>query len=155
MIEVLVPLRLDELGASGAAIGAVFLITAAVEAVISPIAGRLSDRHGRLAPIRVGLAGAVVMAVLLPLPDTALLLAAALVVVFAALGTFWAPAMAMLSDASERAGLDQALAFSISNLAWALGHLVGSGAGGALADATVGRARLRAARGPARSRWPA
>ena len=44
--------------------------------------------------------------------------------------------MAMLSDASENAGLDLALAFSISNLAWAVGHLVGSGAGGALADAT-------------------
>jgi hypothetical protein len=45
--------------------------------------------------------------------------------------------MAMLSDSSERAGLDQALAFSISNLAWAAGHLIGSGAGGALADATA------------------
>ena len=44
--------------------------------------------------------------------------------------------MALLSDASERAGLDQALAFSIANLAWALGHVVGGGAGGALADAT-------------------
>jgi MFS family permease len=65
-----------------------------------------------------------------------LLLAAALVVVVAALGTFWAPAMALLSDASERAGLDQALAFSIGNLAWSLGHVLGGGAGGALADAT-------------------
>jgi hypothetical protein len=44
--------------------------------------------------------------------------------------------MALLSDASERAGLDQALAFSIANLAWALGHVLGGGAGGALADAT-------------------
>jgi hypothetical protein len=44
--------------------------------------------------------------------------------------------MALLSDASEEAGLDQALAFSISNLAWAAGHLLGSGGGGALADAT-------------------
>ena len=47
---------------------------------------------------------------------------------FAALGGFWAPAMALLSDASENAGLDLALAFSISNLAWALGHVVGGGA---------------------------
>ena len=59
-----------------------------------------------------------------------------MLVTFATLGGFWAPAMALLSDASEAAGLDLALAFSISNLAWALGHLVGSGGGGALADAT-------------------
>jgi MFS family permease len=135
-LEVLIPLRLDVLGASGTAIGAIFLIAAAFEAAISPLAGRLSDRHGRLAPIRVGLAGAVVMAVLLPLPDVVVLLAAGLVAVVCALGTFWAPAMALLSDASESAGLDQALAFSIANLAWALGHVLGGGAGGALADAT-------------------
>jgi MFS family permease len=135
-LEVLVPLRLDDLGASGAAVGAIFLIAAAFEAVISPLAGRLSDRRGRLAPIRVGLISAAAMAVLLPLPDVVLLLAAALVLIVAALGTFWAPAMALLSDSSERAGLDQALAFSIANLAWALGHVLGGGAGGALADAT-------------------
>jgi MFS family permease len=137
VLEVLVPLRLDDLGASGTAIGAIFLVAAAVEATVSPIAGRLSDRRGRLAPIRVGLAGAVAMAVVLPLPGTVLLLAALLVLTVMALGTFWAPGMALLSDAAERAGLDQALAFSISNLAWALGHIVGGGAGGALADATA------------------
>jgi MFS family permease len=137
VLEVLVPLRLDDLGASGAAVGAIFLIAAAVEATVSPIAGRLSDRRGRLAPIRMGLAGAVAMAVLLPLPGTVVLLAAALVATVTALGTFWAPGMALLSDAAERAGLDQALAFSISNLAWALGHILGGGAGGALADATA------------------
>jgi MFS family permease len=136
-LEVLVPLRLDDLGASGAAVGAVFLVAAGVEALISPAAGRLSDRRGRLAPIRAGLAGATVMAVLLPLPGSVVLVAAALVVAVAALGSFWAPAMAMLSDSSEKAGLDQALAFSIGNLAWSLGHVLGGGAGGALADATA------------------
>ena len=136
-LEVLVPLRLDDLGASGAAVGAVFLVAAGFEALVSPAAGRLSDRRGRLAPIRAGLAGATVMAALLPLPDSVVLVAAALILVVAALGTFWAPAMAMLSDSSEKAGLDQALAFSIGNLAWSLGHVMGGGAGGALADATA------------------
>jgi MFS family permease len=136
-IEVLAPLRLDELGASGALIGVIFLLVASVEAVLSPWSGRLSDRHGRLAPIRAGLAGAVVMAVLMPLPGTILLLAFALVAVIAALGMFWAPAMALLSDASETAGLDQALAFGLANLAWASGHMAGSAGGAALADATA------------------
>ena len=134
VIEVLAPLRLDDLGASGAAIGAVFLITAGGEAVVSPLAGRLSDRRGRLTPIRLGLAGAVVMALLLPLPGTVLLLALAVLLTFASLGGFWAPAMALLSDASEESGLDQAMAFSISNLAWAIGHVLGAGAGGAIAE---------------------
>jgi MFS family permease len=137
VIEVLAPLRLDDLGASGAAIGAIFLATAAVEATLSPVAGRASDRHGRLVPIRAGLAGAIVMAVLLPLPGTVLLVAVAVLLAIAALGVFWAPAMAMLSDASEEAGLYQGLAFALSNLAWAVGHLIGAGGGGALAEVTA------------------
>jgi MFS family permease len=137
VLEVLVPLRLDELGASGAAIGAAFLVAAAVESVVSPVTGRLSDRRGRLAPIRAGLIGALVMALLLPLPESAVLVGAALVLAIAALGTFWAPAMAMLSDAAEESGLDQGLAFAISNLAWAIGHVLGAGVGGTLADATA------------------
>jgi MFS family permease len=137
VIEVLAPLRLDDLGASGAAIGAIFLATAAVEATLSPVAGRASDRHGRLVPIRAGLAGAIVMAVLLPLPGTVLLVALAVLLAIAALGVFWAPAMAMLSDASEDAGLYQGLAFALSNLAWAVGHLIGAGGGGALAEVTA------------------
>ncbi len=137
VLEVLVPLRLDDLGASGVGIGAVFLVASGVEAVLSPLAGRLSDRYGRLAPIRVGLIGATAMAVLLPLPETVVLAGAALVVTVAALGSFWAPGMALVSDASEEAGLDQALAFGIANLGWALGHLIGGGGGAALADATA------------------
>ena len=137
VIEVLVPLHLDDLGASGTTIGAVFLFAAAVEAVLSPIAGRFSDRAGRMAPIRVGLIGAMVGAVLLPLPHTVVLVGFAVAFMVAALATFWAPGMALLSDAAEDAGLDLALAFAMSNLAWALGHVFGAGVGGAVADATT------------------
>jgi MFS family permease len=135
-VEVLAPLRMDELGAAGTAIGAAFLVAAGVEAVISPLAGRWSDRAGRLAPIRAGLVGAAVMGVILPLPGTALLVAVTVVLAIASLAVFWAPAMAMLSDAAEHAGLDLALAFSISNLAWAAGHVIGAGGGGAISQAT-------------------
>jgi predicted MFS family arabinose efflux permease len=44
--------------------------------------------------------------------------------------------MAMLSDASEEAGLDQALAAALMNLTWALGQILGAGGGGAVAKAT-------------------
>jgi MFS family permease len=137
VVEVLGPLRLDELGASGVGVGAVFLLSAAVEATLSPLAGRLSDRRGRLLPIRAGLVGATAMAILLPLPATVLLAAAAIIAALVALSGLWSPAMALLSDASERAGLDQALAFALANLAWAGGHVLGGGGGGALAEATA------------------
>src|SRR5919199_337202 len=136
VIEVLVPLHLHDLDVGGAAIGLVFLLAAAVEAVVSPIARRGSDRAGRLAPIRAGLAGAAVVAVVLPLPNTAVLIGLLVMLTLVALASFWAPGMALLSDAAETAGLDQALAFAISNLGWALGHVVGAGVGGAVADAT-------------------
>ncbi|MEA2332498.1 MAG: hypothetical protein QOH58_2636 [Thermoleophilaceae bacterium] len=135
-IEVLAPLHLGELGASGVAIGVVFLITAAVEAVLSTFAGRLSDRRGSLVPIRFGLAGAAIMAALLPLPDSVVLVGATVLVSFAMLGTFLAPSMVLVSEAAEKAGLELALAFAISNLAWASGHMVGGAAGAAIADAT-------------------
>jgi MFS family permease len=136
VLEVLVPLRLHDLGASGVGVGAIFLVAAGIEAIVSPISGRLSDRHGRMAPMRLGLAGAAVLAVALPLAGGVFLAAALLVAVVAALGAFWAPAMAMLSDASEGVGLDQGLAFALANLAWAGGHVLGGGGGARLADAT-------------------
>ena len=136
-IDVLVPLRLDELGASGVTIGAAFLAAAAIEAVLSPFLGRYSDRKGRLLPLRVGLVAATLSAVALPLPDVVWLSAGGLLVAATALALFWTPAAAMLSESSESAGLDQGLAFGLMNLSWALGQVVGGAAGGGLADATT------------------
>jgi MFS family permease len=136
VVDVLVPLRLDHLGATGAAVAATFLVAAAAEALISPVVGRLSDRRGRDVPIRAGLAGSTVLLLLLPLPGTVILSAALAVVVTASLGTFWAPAMAWLSDAAEGVGAHQGLAFGLVNLAWAVGMVTGAAGGGALAQAT-------------------
>jgi MFS family permease len=135
MINVLGPLRLHRLGASAIGIGATFLIAAGVEAVLSPLIGRISDRRGRLLPLRFGLAGATALLLCFTLPGTAALLAALIVALAAALGGFWAPAMAMLSDAAENHGLDQGLAAALMNLAWAGGQILGSGVGGAVAKA--------------------
>jgi MFS family permease len=134
-LNVLAPLRLSRLGAGAAGIGATFLIAAAVEAVISPVVGQLSDRRGRMLPLRMGLAGATVALVLFTLPQTALLLAVVIVLETVALGTFWAPAMAMLSDAADSHGMSQAYALALVNLAWAAGQIAGAGGGGSLAKA--------------------
>ena len=136
-IGVLVPLRLDELGAEGVTVGAIFLAAAAVEAILSPLLGRLSDRRGRMLPLRVGLGAALVAAVVLPLPGAVWLLGATVLFAVASLGMFWAPAAALLSERSESAGLNQGFAFGLMNLAWAAGQVVGGAGGGGLADATA------------------
>jgi MFS family permease len=132
-INVLGPLRLHRLGGSAAAIGATFLVAAAVEAAVSPAVGTLSDRRGRMLPLRFGLAASAGLLVCFALPDSALLLAAVISATGAALGAFWAPAMAMLSEAADARGLEQGLAAALMNLAWAGGQIVGSGLGGAVA----------------------
>ncbi len=54
VIEVLVPLRLDDLGASALLIGGVFFVAAFFEALVSPVVGRIADRRGSLAIVRGG-----------------------------------------------------------------------------------------------------
>ena len=136
VLVVLGPLRLDELGAGGVAIGAVFLVAALFEGTVSALVGRVSDRIGRAAPIRVGLLTAGALAVLLPLAGAPLSLAVAIVAAVAALAAFWAPAFALLSEAGEAVGLDQGYAFALTNLAWAGGQVSGAGAGGWVAERT-------------------
>jgi MFS family permease len=127
-------LRLDDLGASGVVVGATFLAGAVIEASISPSIGRWSDRRGRLIPIRAGLLSSAVALVLFTLPQTVALLSLAMVVVTVTLVFFWGPAIALLADATEAAGLHLAIGFAFVNLSWAAGQVVGSAAGGALAD---------------------
>jgi len=135
-INVLGPLRLGQLGAAAAGIGATYLVAAAVEAVMSPYVGRLSDRRGRMLPLRVGLGAAAIALLLFSFPRTALVLAVVIVLETVALGAFWAPAMAMLSDAADAHGLSQGYALALVNLAWAAGQIAGAAGGGALAKAT-------------------
>ncbi len=133
VLNVLGPLRLHRLGASAVIIGAIYLASSALEAVLSPVAGRLSDRRGRLAPLRGGLLGTAVGLVCFTLPDTVLLLAVVLVATACMLAAFWAPAMAMLSEAAEVGGLEQGFAAALVNMAWAAGQTLGALAGGAVA----------------------
>jgi MFS family permease len=133
VINVLGPLRLHSLGASTVAIGAVFLVATALEASITPMVGRISDRLGRRQPLRYGLAGATIALLCFTLPQSAVLLGIVMIATIIALAAFWAPAMAMLSDAAEARRVDQALAAALMNLAWASGQVVGSGFGGAVA----------------------
>lgn len=135
-IEVLVPLELDDLGAGSGAIAAVFLLAAGLEAIVAPLAGRVSDRRGRFGPSAAGLAATVVAAIVISLPSSALMLGIVVIVAAPWIGILWSPAMAMLSDGAESSGVDQGLAFGIVNLGWGLGHTAGAIMVPAIADAS-------------------
>ena len=135
---VLVPLRMDALGAGAAAIGVTWLLGAGLEAIASPLAGRFSDRRGRMAPMLAGLAGAAVIYTLFPWPNSWELVAILVIIGAPVVGLLWAPSMAMLSDGADHMGLEQGLAFGLMNLTWAtgqtLGNLGGAGLGQAAGD---------------------
>jgi MFS family permease len=133
---VLVPLRLDALGASTVVIACVFLLAAAVEAALSPVIGRLSDRRGRLLPLRTGLTCVLLACLVLPRPHAVWVLSAVVVFAAAAGGMLYTPASALLSDGAEGAGLPQGLVFGLFNLVWAAGQIGGAAGGAGLADAT-------------------
>src|SRR5215813_2723527 len=116
VVDVLAPLRLNELGATALVIGVTFLGAAAVEAGLQPLAGRLSDRRGALMPVRISLAVAAAVALLAPLLTSAALLVALLIVGLPSLGTLFTPAATMLSHGADRLQLNQGLAFGLANL---------------------------------------
>jgi MFS family permease len=134
--DVLVPLRLDDLGASGVGVGVAFFAAAAIEAGTAPVIGRFSDRRGRMTPIRAGLIASPICAVALALPANVILLGAALVAVVLAMSLIWTPAMALLSDNAEAAGLDLAFASALVSLAWAGGQVLGGSGVASFADVT-------------------
>ena len=97
----------------------------------------MSDRHGRFLPLRVALGASAVVCLVLPWPGRAWLLAVLVVCAGLAFGTFWAPAMSMVTDEAETLGLDYGYAFALVNLAWAPGETLGAAGGGSLAHATA------------------
>ena len=135
VVGVLAPLALDDAGWSAAAIAVAWVVSAAIEMVIAPLIGRVSDRRGRLLPLRISLAGAVAVLIAFALAGRPAAIVPVLILSGVTFGAFWAPAMALLSDAAERIGLAQGLAFGLMNAAWGGGNALGPPIGGALADA--------------------
>jgi MFS family permease len=134
VLVVLVPLRLHADGWGGVAIGAVFLVTAAVETVLNPVLGRIIDRHGLLLPIRIALVGSVVVSLAFAVARSAPAVAVLVVVAGLTYGGFYTPGMTLLTNAAERRGISAALAFGAMNGAWAAGNVIGPALGGWLAE---------------------
>lgn len=134
LLESTLPIHLDRrLGQSPAQIGFLFAAAALAHTFTSPLMGRLSDRLGRVRVLRIGL---VLALVLLPLP--ALLprpwMVALVMLGLGATASFiMSPCSPAVADQVERQGSQSfASAFSILNLSYSVGLMVGPLVGGAL-----------------------
>ena len=133
VLIVLVPLRLSQHGWGTIAIGALFLATTALEMVLNPLLGRLTDRRGRMRPVRAALLASVLVSAALAWATEPGLIAPLVLASGIAYGAFYTPGLALVSHGAELAGVAQGLAFGLMNACWGIGALVGPAAGGALA----------------------
>jgi MFS family permease len=135
-IEVLVPLRIDELGGGHVAIAGGFIAGAAIEAGLAPIVGRYSDRVGRRIPFVTGIGICACAMVGIAAAQALEPVLAALILGSLGAGICFAPALTTLSETADLSGLHQGFAAGLSNMAWAAGQTAGALAGGSLAGAT-------------------
>jgi MFS family permease len=132
LLEPLLPLDVDRrLGLSATAIGLLFATLILADLITAPLAGRWSDRRGRVAPI---LAGGVVLVIALPLtaigPTVVVFFGAALVGV--GLGAMGAGIGALMTEAVDDAGRagQYGLSAGILSALFSLGALAGPLLGG-------------------------
>jgi MFS family permease len=140
VLSVLAPLHLAAAGWGPTAIGAVWLIGAAIEATQSRVIGRLSDRRGALVPVRWALIAGAAVSLILTVALGAVPYALLVVVASVAYGVLFTPAFALIANGADQARLAQGMAFGMMNAAWALGAMAGPAAGGAIAGAIGERA---------------
>ena len=135
-IEVLVPLRIDSLGGGHGLIAVGFIAGAALEAVLAPIAGRVSDRVGRRSPYVLGLTICALAMLIVAVAMALGTVIAALILSSLGAGICFAPAMTLISDVADASQLHQGFAAGLSNMAWASGQVLGGIGGGVVANMT-------------------
>lgn len=136
LIEVLVPLRINELGGGHGLIAVGFIVGAAMEATLAPIAGRLSDRVGRRLPYVSGLSVCALAMVVIALVAGLGLVFCGLILASLGAGLCFSPALTLISDVAEASNLHQGFASGLSNMAWAAGQVVGGIGAGVVASLT-------------------
>nr|MBA3809951.1 MFS transporter [Solirubrobacterales bacterium] len=136
LLSVLAPLHLAAAGWGAAAIGATWLLGAALEASQSPFIGRLSDRRGPMSPARLALLASVPASLVLATGASPGIYAPTVILAGLAYGALFTPSFALVSEGAENAGLAQGMAFGLMNAAWATGAMLGPAAAGAVAVAT-------------------
>jgi MFS family permease len=135
-IDVLLPLRINTLGGGHVLIAGAFIGGAAIESVLSPIAGRLSDKVGRRAPYVLGMVICAVAMLVFAAAGALEVVVLSLLLTSLGAGLCYTPAMTLISDAAEESGLHQGYAVGVTNMAWAAAQAVGGIAGAAVAGVT-------------------
>jgi MFS family permease len=135
-LDVLLPLQVDALGGGHTVIAAGFIGGAAIESVLAPLAGRMSDRVGRRAPYVLGMAICAGSMVLFGIAGSLAVVIGALLLCSLGSGFCFAPAMTLISDAAEASGLHQGYGVGVTNMAWAAAQVLGGVAGAAIAGVT-------------------
>jgi MFS family permease len=133
-LAVLVPLDLNRLGWGAAAVGTVFLVSAIFEAFVHPLLGRWSDRSGYRPPVIAGLLTSIGILLLLTWAGDPWVIGLLVVLAAGAFNATLVPGTALFSRGTEKAGMERAVAFAITNFAWASGYAIGAPIGGFLAD---------------------
>jgi MFS family permease len=139
VLSTLSPLRLSDAGWGATAIGALWLVSAAIEAAMAPLIGRTTDRRGLLLPVVIGLVASTILAAVMAVGLPSAAYAALIVAASIAFGSLFTPAFVLISAGAEQAGVAQALAFGVMNTAWAVGAVIGPAGAGLLASATSDR----------------
>ncbi|MGD9735395.1 MAG: MFS transporter [Solirubrobacterales bacterium] len=135
-IEVLVPLRIDSLGGGHGLIAIGFIAGAGLEAVLAPIAGKVSDRVGRRTPYVLGLTVCAIAMITIAVAMALGTVIAALILSSLGAGLCFAPAMTLISDVADASRLHQGYAAGLSGMAWAAGQVLGGIGAGVVANAT-------------------
>jgi len=136
VLSVLAPLHLAAAGWSSVAIGATWLVGAALEASAGPLIGRLSDARGASMLARLALMAGVPVSLALATGASPVIYAPLVVLGALAYGALFTPAFSLVSEGAESAGLAQGMAFGLLNAAWAIGAMLGPAAAGTIAGAT-------------------
>jgi MFS family permease len=136
VVEVLVPLRIDDLGGGHLAIAGGFVVGAGLEATLAPLSGRYSDRAGRRTPFVTGTCICALAMIGIAVAPTLGPVLAALIIASLGAGICFTPAMTLLSEAADLSGLQQGFSAGLSNMAWAAGQTAGALAGGGVASVT-------------------
>jgi MFS transporter, DHA1 family, solute carrier family 18 (vesicular amine transporter), member 1/2 len=137
VLESTLPLHLDaDLGMRASEIGLLFAAAALTHTLTSPLMGRLSDRYGRLPVLRVGF---VLATLLVPVPaflDTKLAVAVSMAALGVVASFVMSPVSPGLADAVEAMGSRSfGSVFSLVNVAYAVGMMLGPLVGSALVEA--------------------
>jgi MFS transporter, DHA1 family, inner membrane transport protein len=136
-VNVLLPLRLSQFGASGLAIGLTFVLASGLSASLSTVIGHVTDRRGPYLPLITGLVTGAPLMALLIVPHAALPLAALMIITFGGPLTFsMIPAASLMTDSAEAVGVSLVLTTTLFNLAYALGETLGAPISASAAQAT-------------------